>query len=63
MGARAVEMVAEGAFGRLVTYTGHGVDSVPLAAALDALRTVPPDGALVKAARAMGVSFGDGPPA
>jgi phosphofructokinase-like protein len=59
MGARAVELVAEGSFGRLVTYTGHGMDSVPLAAAVDALRTVPPDGPLVQAARAMGVSFGD----
>lgn len=59
MGARAVELVAEGTFGRLVTWTGSGVDSVPIAAAVDALRTVPPDGALVHAARDMGVSFGD----
>jgi 6-phosphofructokinase 1 len=62
LGARAVEMLAEQQFGRLVIYTGHGVDSVPLADAVDSLRTVPPDGALVRAAREMGVSFGDGPP-
>ncbi len=61
-GARAVEMVAEGRFGRLVVYTGHGLDSVPLAEAVDRLRTVPPDGALVQAAREMGVSFGDQEP-
>jgi 6-phosphofructokinase 1 len=62
MGSRAVEMVAEEAFGRLVVYTGHGIDSVPLAAAVDRIRTVPPDGALIQAARDMGVSFGDRPP-
>jgi ATP-dependent phosphofructokinase / diphosphate-dependent phosphofructokinase len=61
-GARAVEMVAEGSFGRLVIYTGHGLDSVPLADAVDRLRTVPPEGAMVLAAREMGVSFGDQEP-
>jgi ATP-dependent phosphofructokinase / diphosphate-dependent phosphofructokinase len=55
-------MMAEEQFGRLVIYTGHGVDSVPLADAVDSLRTVPPDGGLVRAARQMGVSFGDRAP-
>ena len=55
-------MVAEKEFGRLVIYTGHGMDSVPLAEAVDSLRTVPPDGGLVRAAREMGVSFGDRAP-
>jgi 6-phosphofructokinase 1 len=62
MGARAVEMIAEGAFGRLVVYRGHDVDSVPLAQAVDRIRTVDPGGALTRAARDMGVSFGDAPP-
>ncbi len=62
LGSRAVEMIADGHFGRLVIYTGHGIDSVPLAEAVDSLRTVPPDGALIRAARDMGVSFGDRPP-
>jgi len=62
LGAKAVEMVAEKEFGRLVIYTGHGMDSVPLAEAVDSLRTVPPDGGLVRAAREMGVSFGDRAP-
>jgi 6-phosphofructokinase 1 len=62
LGAGAVELVADGRLGRLVVYTGHGVDSVPLADAVDSLRTVPPDGALVRAAREMGVSFGDRAP-
>ena len=59
LGARAVEMIADGAFGRLVIYTGHDVDSVPLARAVDRIRTVDPGGALIRAAREMGVSFGD----
>jgi 6-phosphofructokinase 1 len=58
-GARAVELLAEGALGRLVIYTGRGIDSVPLADAVDRLRTVPGDGEMIRAARAMGVSFGD----
>jgi 6-phosphofructokinase 1 len=62
LGAKAVELVAEKEFGRLVIYTGHGMDSVPLAEAVDSLRTVPPDGGLVRAAREMGVSFGDRAP-
>jgi 6-phosphofructokinase 1 len=63
MGARAVEMIAERSFGRLVIYTGHAIDSVPLIQAVDRIRTVDPSGDLVRAAREMGVSFGDGLPA
>jgi ATP-dependent phosphofructokinase / diphosphate-dependent phosphofructokinase len=59
-GATAVDLVAEEAFGRLVIFTGRGVDSVPLQEAVDRIRTVPADGAMVRAARAMGVCFGDG---
>ena len=62
LGAKAVEMMTQEEFGRLVIYTGHGVDSVPLSEAVNSLRTVPPDGALVRAARDMGVSFGDRAP-
>jgi 6-phosphofructokinase 1 len=52
-------MIADGAFGRLVVYTGHDVNSVPLAQAVDRVRSVDPSGALIRAAREMGVSFGD----
>ena len=58
-GARAVEMLAAGERGRLVIYTGRGIDSVPLADAVDRLRTVPPEGAMVQTARSLGISFGD----
>jgi ATP-dependent phosphofructokinase / diphosphate-dependent phosphofructokinase len=60
-GAEAVELVAQGAFGRMVVYTGSGIDSVPIADAVGRIRTVPPDGLMVQAARAMGISFGDEP--
>jgi ATP-dependent phosphofructokinase / diphosphate-dependent phosphofructokinase len=59
-GAEAVEMVAAGAFGCLVIYTGRGIETVPLAAAVGRIRTVPPDGMMIQAARAMDVCFGDG---
>ena len=61
LGAQAVEMVAEEGFGRLVVFDGHTLGSVPLAESVDRLRLVPPDGPLVRAARQMGVSFGDQP--
>ena len=57
-GAKAVELISEGRFGRMVAHNGKFVDSVPLMEAIGHLRTVPPDEAL-SAARALGISFGD----
>ena len=58
-GIAAVELVAEGRFGRMVTYTGATIDSVSIAEAVGHLRTVPLDGAFVRGARAIGISLGD----
>jgi ATP-dependent phosphofructokinase / diphosphate-dependent phosphofructokinase len=58
-GAKAVELIAEQKFGRMVTYTGHSIDSVPIAEATGRLRTVPLDGGFVSSARALGISLGD----
>jgi ATP-dependent phosphofructokinase / diphosphate-dependent phosphofructokinase len=58
-GVTAVELAAEGRFGRMVNYTGTQVDSVPIAEAVGRLRTVPPDGGFVRAARALGLCLGD----
>jgi ATP-dependent phosphofructokinase / diphosphate-dependent phosphofructokinase len=58
-GIAAVELVAEARFGRMVTYTGATIDSVPIAEAVGHLRTVPLDGAFVRGARAIGISLGD----
>jgi phosphofructokinase-like protein len=58
-GIAAVELVAEARFGRMVTYTGATIDSVPIAEAVGHLRTVPLDGAFVRGARAIGISLGE----
>ena len=58
-GAKAVELITEGRFGRMVAHNGRFVDSVPLAEAIGQLRTVPLDEGFVRAARALGISLGD----
>lgn len=57
-GVGAVRLVAEGGFTRMVALKGTRVESVTLAEAVGELRRVPPDGELVAAAKAVGVSFG-----
>ncbi len=58
-GAKAVDLVAEGKFGRMVAHTGLAVESVPLEEAIGQLRTVPVEGGIVRAARSLGISMGD----
>lgn len=58
-GAKAVELITDGRYGRMVAHNGKYVDSVPLLEAIGHLRTVPPDEGFVRAARALGISFGD----
>jgi ATP-dependent phosphofructokinase / diphosphate-dependent phosphofructokinase len=58
-GAKAVELITEGRFGRMVAHNGKFVDSVPLAEATGQLRTVPLDEGFVRTARALGISLGD----
>ena len=58
-GAKAVELITEGRFGRMVAHNGKFVDSVPLSAATGQLRTVPLDEGFVRTARALGISMGD----
>lgn len=58
-GAKAVELITDGRFGRMVAHNGKFVDSVPLLEAIGHLRTVPPDEGFVRAARALGIGFGD----
>jgi len=58
-GAKAVELITEGRFGRMVAHNGKFVDSVPLEKAVGELRTVPLEGGFVTAARALGISLGD----
>lgn len=58
-GVMAVKLAAEGRFGRMVSYQSYHVGSVPIEEAVDKLRLVDPDGEMVQAARAIGISFGD----
>jgi len=58
-GAKAVELIAERKFGRMVAHTGKSVESVLLTEAIGQLRTVPLEGGFVETARALGISLGD----
>ena len=58
-GTTAVEMIAGGEFGRMVSYTGSQVTSVALADAVGHLRRVPLDGGFVRSARALGICLGE----
>lgn len=58
-GVAAVELVARGEFGRMVSLKAGRIDSVPLEEAVQQLKLVDPEGELVMAARAVGTSFGD----
>jgi len=58
-GTKAVELIRDGQFGRMVSYTVAGIESVPLTEAIGRLKTVPLDGSLVTTARVMGISLGD----
>lgn len=58
-GVKAVEMIVEGKFGRMVSFDNTNVCDVPLSEAVHRLRLVEPDSQLVHTARAVGISFGD----
>jgi len=58
-GVHAVELIAEGRFGEMVSYQNYHVLGVPISHAVHKLKRVPVDGQMVGTARAMGVSFGD----
>ncbi|MBX7244412.1 MAG: 6-phosphofructokinase [Candidatus Sumerlaeaceae bacterium] len=58
-GAHAVELVAEGKFGRMVGWLGTQISDVNISEAVGRLKTVPPDGSLPSTARALGISLGD----
>ncbi len=58
-GAKAIELIAQGKLGRMVSHTGGGIDSVPLAAATAGLRTVSLEGSFVQTARDLGICLGD----
>jgi phosphofructokinase-like protein len=60
-GVEAVELIARGSFGRMVCLRAGEIESVPIDDAVGVSRRVDPNGGLVRAARAVGIAFGDRP--
>jgi 6-phosphofructokinase 1 len=58
-GVRAVELAADGMFGRMVSYRFGSVTDVALADAVNRRRTVSPDHQILRHARALGLFLGD----
>ena len=58
-GVTAIELAARGEFGRMVCLRAARVESVDMAEAVGELKAVDPDGEMVRAARAIGICFGD----
>jgi len=58
-GAAAVDLVKERCFGCMVALDPPDVHAVPLAEAVERIKTVPVEGDVVRTARALGISFGD----
>jgi 6-phosphofructokinase 1 len=57
-GEKAVRLAASGTFGRMVGLRGGRIVSTPLAKAVAALKKVRRSSPLIRAARAVGTSFG-----
>lgn len=58
-GAEAVELVADGKFGQMVTFKGGQIGSIPLPEAIGRLKQVSPEGNIARTARALGICMGD----
>jgi ATP-dependent phosphofructokinase / diphosphate-dependent phosphofructokinase len=59
-GAAAVDLIAQGQFGKMVALRAGKIISVDVTEAIGHLKTVHPDGELVRTARSIGIGFGDG---
>ena len=58
-GVAAVDLIAAGGFGMMVALRGESIVSVDVAHAIGHLKSVDPQGAMVRTARAIGIGFGD----
>ena len=54
-----MEALAEGKYGCMVSLRGPDIAIVPIIDAIKDLKKVQPDSDIVRAARAVGISFGD----
>jgi phosphofructokinase-like protein len=58
-GVAAVDLIAQGKFGKMVCLRGERVEAVEIAEAVGRTKLVDPNGELVNTARAVGICFGD----
>ncbi|MBP7949258.1 MAG: 6-phosphofructokinase [Verrucomicrobiales bacterium] len=58
-GVKAVDLIKEGKFGHMVSYQSYVVNSVLIKKAVAQTKKVKADDEIVRAARAIGISFGD----
>jgi len=58
-GAKAVELIADGQFGVMVSKSGERIIPVPLEEVGGKVKLVPSDHSLIRKSRKMGISFGD----
>jgi 6-phosphofructokinase 1 len=58
-GVAAVDLIARGEFGKMVCLRNASIQAVNIVDAIGKLKVVDPQGEMVKAARAIGISFGD----
>ena len=57
-GVKAVELIEQGRYGRMVSLQGRMICDVDIADAVDSLNRVEPEGDLVKSAEALGITLG-----
>ncbi len=58
-GVAAVDLIAAGGFGKMVCLRQECIRAVDIANAVGRMKTVDPNGEIVRTARAIGISFGD----
>lgn len=58
-GEAAVQLIANGEFGKMVALKGTAIVAVPIKDAIGKNKRIYPEGTLVKVARSMSISFGD----
>jgi len=55
----AVDLIAQGSFGKMVCLRSGRIEAVEIADAVGHIKTVDPKGQFVRTARAVGICFGD----
>jgi 6-phosphofructokinase 1 len=59
-GKAAADLAGRGEFGKMVALRGDAVTAVPIGEAVSRMKYVDPEGEVVRSARSLGISFGDG---